>query len=190
MPASNERIKNRPLSGSELAKIIHNNVGDILARDGMFTSRLAYGRVSYEVRVTLHLDNPAYPEHVSRTLSRGPSDQQGEANPALLSIEAGMPLKDPSPDAVVVSTEVTATIQSPNVARIEHEMPLISQALNANGVREDVEIKYTGDKPDPIAAGNVAKIADVSEDQAAKMGVASGRKKGGNTAGPAVGDTK
>lgn len=185
MPASNEQIKNRLLSGAELSKIIQHNVTDILGRDGMFTSRIAFGRVSYEVRVTLHLDNPSYPEHVSVTVSRPPSDQQAEANPALKAIELGMPLKNASEESMVIATEVTATISSPNAARIEHELPLITQALNANGYREDKEIKYTGDPIDPVKAGNVATLKDVSEEQAAKMGVASGRSRQKNTAAEA-----
>src|SRR2546429_7494529 len=118
MPISNERVPNRPLSGLELAKIIQKDVQDILSRDGMFTNNIAFARVSYEVRVSLHLDNPVYPEHISTTLSRPASKQQVEAQPELAAIETS-PLKDPlSVEELIASEERHREIQSPNMARV------------------------------------------------------------------------
>lgn len=166
MPPTNERIQNKPLSGVELKEIILKDFADMLDRDGMFSNNLGYPRVVYEVRLSLHLDNPLYPQHVSTRPSRPASKQQVEANSAMAAIESP-PLNNPDQD-VVSSREVSAAIMSPNMARIEHDMPL------KNTVRGDEkDVKYMGDKPseeEQKAVGNTKTIKDTSEQQAVAWG--------------------
>lgn len=164
MPASNERVPNRPLSGIELRTIIQKDVAKILERDGMFTGNIAYNRVAYEVRVSLHAEIAGMPEYLSTTLSRPASKQEIEADPALSAIEeGGKALVNASDESVVSSTETTREIKSPNASRVEHDMPLPLGKLNAEG-REET-ITYEGDKPDPASVGNRSETKDTSEGQ-------------------------
>lgn len=178
MPASHERVPNRPLSGRELGEIIKKDAAALVDRDGMFNNNIAYGRVSYELRITMHVDNPIYPEHISKVLSKRASIQEVEAKPELASIEIP-PLAEPSEEDTVVSLERQRTIASPNAARVEHDMPLImgghATELQPDGTF-DKKIKYTGDKPDPASVGNITSDKDVSESQRSAYGLP---KKGG-----------
>lgn len=169
MPASNERIPNKGLAGPELLQIIEKDVHDVLTRDGMFSQNLAFGRVSYEVRVSLHLDNPLYPLHVSEVHSRPASIQQVAANAALEAIEFA-PLKEPlTEDETVVSNERQRQIASPNMARVEHDLPMTIAKHNLDtGHIENKVIKYVGDTPDPADVGNVIADKETSEDQRSK----------------------
>lgn len=169
MPASHEKIPNRPLAGNELVQIIERDVHDILTRDGMFTQNIAFGRVSYEIRVSLHLDNPLYPQHVSTVMSRPASKQQIAADPALAAVEYG-PLVDPlTEDETVFAQERHREIQSPNAARVENGMPLILEKKNLDtGAVEQVQQMYKGDMPDPLSVGNLIRDDGVSDDQRQK----------------------
>lgn len=168
MPASHERVPNKPLSGTELMKIMENDVANTLRRDGMFSQNLAYGRVSYEIRISMHLDNYMYPEHVSVTLSKKASKQQIEANPELEALLAP-PIEDETEQAIIVSQEVQAQILSPNVARIENDLPLtIAKRDMDTGHMIEVKQTYKGDMPDPSEVGNLKKVVDTSADQTKK----------------------
>lgn len=159
MPASHERVAQRSLSGTELKKIILKDVAAILERDGMFSNNIAYSRVAYETRITLHLDNPSYPEHVSLTMSKSPSKQEiaGEAPESSMT---AFPLDEGGVD--IVAIERQRQILSPNMARVENDMPLQVQKPNLNtGHVETVEQKFVGDMPDPKDVGNI--YSDVSK---------------------------
>lgn len=177
MPASHEKLPNRNLSGPELASIIKKDVSNIIDRDGMFNNNISYARVSYEVRVSLHVDNPIYPMHVSTTQSRKASIQQVEADPQLMAIETA-PLKEPlTQEEVVVSTERSRTISSPNASRVEHDMPLIHTVKDPQSGYVDKEINYSGDKPDPASVGNVSSDKDTTEEQRTAWGRPKKEKK-------------
>ena len=171
MPASHERVPNKSLSGTELKQIILNDVKNMLDRDGMFGNNLAFARVAYEVRVSMHLDNPSYPEHVSTTVSRPHSKQQIEKQPELAAIEIG-PLVEPVTDEeAITSEERQRQINSPNMARIENDMPLtISKRDMDTGRPIEVQQKFTGDMPDPAEVGNVSADSNKSEEQRDKWG--------------------
>jgi hypothetical protein len=176
MPARQELVANRPLRGDELAKIILADVTDILARDCMMTSRVAYGRIAYEIKVVLHMDNPAFKESETVIRAKAPSDNMVEARPELAAIEGGPPLAkpwsstcancdrpesehdgdeklcrvnagelitrwEPSTNSYVSATQRDRTIDSPNVARIEHGLPItvIRQGHDTGGNAMSVE---------------------------------------------------
>lgn len=166
MPASHERIPNRSLSGTELVQIIERDVHNILTRDGMFTNNIAFARVSYEVRVSVHLDNPIYPEHIAIVLSRPQSKQEIEKDPQLAAIEPS-PLVEPlTEQETVFSEEMHREIASPNMARIEHEIPLIIEKRNLDtNMIERKEQKFVGDIPDPATVGNITSDKSTGDDQ-------------------------
>jgi hypothetical protein len=167
MPTAREQVPNNPLRGDELAKIIEADVHDVLQRDCMMTSRVAYGRVSYELRVILHMDNPAFNTSTTVVQSHQAADDKVEKEPQLAALEPAPPLKKPlseleickncgelkdgahfipaadeskllclandgvteyepelSTNAYVSATQRTRVIESPNVSRIEHGLPV------------------------------------------------------------------
>lgn len=176
MPISNERVPNKPLSGPELVQIIEKDVHDILSRDGMFNINIAFRRVSYEVRVTMHLDNPIYPEHVSTTLSRPAGKNVVEVKPELGALEPH-PLADNergkpelSEDETIFSQERHREIASPNMARVEHGIPLKIDKRNMDtGVMETKEQKFIGDIPDPLSVGNLTRDLDTASSERVKL---------------------
>lgn len=176
MPASHERVPNRALSGSELAKIIKNKVNATIDRDGMFTSHIAYERVSFEVLVTVHMDNPSYPQHVSQALSIGPSKQEVAKDPNMAAIEP-FPLSGNVADEVIFSQETKVVIESPNVARVENELPLLDQKVDlATGQLVNREIMYRGDMPDPASVGNTEEITNKVDEAKVRIAKKKGKK--------------
>lgn len=175
MPASHERVPNRPLSGLELAQIIEKDVKNILQRDGMLSNNVAFSRVSFEVRVSIHMDNPIYPEHVITVHSRPPAVNVLPIHPELAALESA-PLSDGegegpelSEDETVFSVETHRQVASPNMARVENGMPIKIEKRNMDtGQVELKDQKFTGDMPDPLSVGNLTQSVDTSEDQRAK----------------------
>jgi hypothetical protein len=123
-PTSKELVANRPLRGDELSKIILADAAEIISHDCMLTSRVAYGRVSYEIRVILHMDNPSFPTSEVVVRSRPAADDVVVARPELAVIEPPPPLKAAGADSYVSATERHRDIDSPNVSRIEHGLPI------------------------------------------------------------------
>jgi hypothetical protein len=123
-PTAKELVANRPLRGDELAKIIQADVANILANDCMLTSRVAYGRVSYELRVVLHMDNPAFSTSETIIKSKPMADDVVAAQPELAAIENSPPLESPGDNSYVSAIERHRDINSPNVSRIEHGLPI------------------------------------------------------------------
>lgn len=172
----NEMVTQRGLSGSELAEIIKKDTAFILANDGMFTNSVAYGRVSYELRLTVHVDNALVPTHVSVVHPFAVSKQQLAANPELAALEMNVPLDDTTEDDIILGVEVERSIQSPNAARIEHDLP-IQVKVTVDGQKTLKDITYTGDKPTPESSGNSSVISDVSEEVAKKLKSNKGAKR-------------
>lgn len=172
---SREVIPNKGLSGLEVAEIIKNRVGFILDRDGFLSNNRSFGRFSFEVKVTLHFDNFLYPEHVALIKPEAMSKQQLTANPGLAAMEPTIPLPNPSGDDEVSATETVDIIQSPNGARLEHDLPIQVQYRDSSGNQAIKDIKYDGDKPTPESVGNSFKVKDLTEQEAVRLG--RGRKR-------------
>ena len=157
MPASNEIVSNRPLSGSELRNIILKDVGNMLDRDGMFSPHIGYGRVAYDVIIKLHIDNPAYPEHQNRTTSRTPATNETDEGKKAI---APPPLQDPSSEAVVAAMQRTREIDSPNLARLEHELPVtITRRDGQTGQMIEEPVVYDNKEvvPTPVKDVDISK---------------------------------
>ena len=142
MPTANELVPNRPLPGSDLAKIILADCEKLLAADGMLTPHCAYGRISYTVRVTLHLDNPSAPNYRSEISSKRRATAEVAANPPLGAIEPAPPLADASPTAVLAATESHRVIDSPNLARMEHGIPVTVERRDMSGHVVEEQLRY------------------------------------------------
>ncbi len=142
-PTSRELVSNKALSGIELAEIIRADVDRMLQGNGFLRGQTAFSRVSYELRLTLHLDLPSMDLTTDSARSRTQPVGDVRDNPALAAIEPSMPLSTPSADAILESTELHRDIQSPNLARIEHSLPIEVEVTGQDGhVREQL-IQYT-----------------------------------------------
>lgn len=110
MPLSNETLQNKVLSGPELLEIILKDARSLLAKDGMFSAHVGYGRVGYSIRVELEMDNLTYPTHVAQR-------------------REGFPLPKPSDEAVAVDLARSREIKSPNAARVLNDLPITVQTV-------------------------------------------------------------
>lgn len=167
MPLSNETVPNKPLSGEELKKIILQDITSILDRDGMLQHHLAYGRVAYEVRVTLQLANPYLPEHKVSRKSQDPPKNLPPGDPKK-DINAPPLTRKYAKGSVVVGSERERTIDSPNHARIENGLPVTIQRRGEGGRIVEQEVKYDSEDLPDKDAGVTDK--DVSGEMADEWG--------------------
>ena len=144
MPTAAEVVPNRSLTGTELKAILLRDFTAMLDTDGYLSSQIAYSRVSYDLRVRLHLDNPFAGDHgevtISATSKESPRDTplEGVTQPA-------PPLKEPSDKAVTSSRTRTRRIDSPNAARVEHGLPVQVSVRGQDGHLTDKAVKYPPD---------------------------------------------
>lgn len=157
MPTHSELVSNKPLAGSELAKILRADIDKMLASDPMLGALIAYGRISYEVRVTLHMDNYSYPTHMTSVHSRAAAKDQ----PHLAALESGLPLRNASPTSLVSATETYRDITSPNVSRIEHGLPIEIIRRGDGGTTQSESVLYPPEMAD--AKGPPPIITDYSD---------------------------
>ncbi len=200
MPTAKEVVLNRVLSMSELSEILRRDFDAMLAHDGLLSSSvMGVGRVAYEIRLTMHLANPANPTHQASMKSKRATNLEVVENPPLAALEAKMPLPvlclecgfpreahdaagayvDPrnpgmyhqwTPDeAVVHAVERARDIESPNLARIQHQMPIRVETRGIDGRVEQKEVIY----PKEIAEGEGTPPTDTDVSEAAKkeMGI-------------------
>jgi len=142
VPTAGEIVANRPLAGSDLAKIILADVAQVLEQNGMLSGHIAYGRVSYEIRVTLHLDNPSMPSDTSAVRSVPRAHNVVAGDPALAAIEGPPPLAGADASSFVSAIERHRDIDSPNAARLAHGLPLPILRREPNGQIVEELVKY------------------------------------------------
>lgn len=134
MPVAKELVSNKSLSGIELSKIILADVARMLDGNGLLSGHMAFGRIAYDLTLTLHLDLPQLPESSDTVRSR--------PTPEHPTLEPEPPLADPSPAAVVDASTLTRTIDSPNLARIEHQLPIEVTVMGQDGHQREELIEY------------------------------------------------
>lgn len=164
MPTSKEVVPNRPLAGHELKAILIRELDSMLSNDGMFSSHLAYRRVAYEISVKLHVDNPQYPSHKNTRISHNPARNAPDESQAVFA----PPLKDPSPESQVAAVTRERVIDSPNVARLENDLPVTITAVNRQtGAVEEKQVRYDKEGLTPVPP----KDTDISQQVADDWGV-------------------
>lgn len=175
MVTSKEMVHQRPLQGAELAKIIVSDVEKTLSNSGLFTGHVAYGRCAYEVRVILHLDNPAYPTvtETARSMPYPRDVTEGEhGQPELASVER-LPLRDTSDDAYLAADELHHEIVSPNAARVEHGLPITVTRRDQNSETRDELVTYDksaiegqpNPNPEPVITDVTSEVKRELEDR-------------------------
>lgn len=158
-PTGSEIVTNKPLTGAELAKIILADFERLLLNDGLLSPNLAYGRITYEIVLTKHMDNFMLPTDQSFILSRKRNDTP---------IEDGPMLKEPSSEAIIDAQKVTRVIDSPNMERVRAGTPVPVEVRQQDGTVTTEKIYYP--IPEDLGDGNV-KVEDVTEDVRTRLGL-------------------
>jgi len=140
MPTTKEIVSNRPLAGSELAKIILRDVARMMESNSLLSSQMAYSRIAYDLRLQLHLDLPSLPLSEDHARSRPPSSDEPPSG-----IES-FPLAD-APHAIHSATDLSRDIQSPNAERLRHGLPVTVETLGPDGHHREDQVEYPADHP-------------------------------------------
>jgi len=164
-PTSRELVSNKPLAGTELAQIILADAARILGDHGLLAGQSAYSRIAYDLRLTLHLDLPSMPTSVDHVTSRPRATDEIASNPSLAAIEAAPPLASPrSPDAILHAVEVSRDIQSPNLARVEHSLPIEVSVTGQDGHATERLVTYhssdVGMRPEEFVEPGLRDVTD------------------------------
>ena len=172
MTTSKELVSNKPLAGTELAEIIKADVARMCAESGFLAGQTAYSRIAYSLRLTLHLDLPSMPTATDRAESRPQASDAIAANPALGAIEPAPPLVQPSADAILSSTQLTREIASPNLARVEHSLPVTVEVKAQDGHYREELVNYApGDVGMTADQFPQPDLTDVTEEQRRELGL-------------------
>jgi len=139
---SKELVSNKPLAGPELARIIMDDVARMCSESGFLAGQTAYSRVAYDLRLTLHLDLPQMPTATEGVRSRTQAKDKVTESPQLGALEPTMPLVQPSPDAILSATQLSREIASPNLARVEHSLPIAVEVLGQDGHKREELVDY------------------------------------------------
>jgi hypothetical protein len=150
-PTTGEAVSNKALSGLELREVIRADVERLLDAEGLLSHYLAYGRISYDITLRLHLDNPMQRES-STTISSKPHVDSPMEMP---------PLAHPSDKAVASGVNVHRDITSPNAERLRHELPLPVTVRGQDGTVQTEMVKYP---PQPDLGEGEVKITDTTCD--------------------------
>lgn len=174
-PISSETVANTPLAGHELAKLILADCVAMIESDCMLTSSVAYRRCSYELRLTLHMDNPAFALSESRFSSKKRSVQEIQADDSLAAVELH-PLAQPtSEESFLSSTERHREMDSPNAVRIQQGLPIAVITRDSSGHHIEKSVQYPSDYADGALSEPVDK--DVTEEESAKLGLTDNGSK-------------
>lgn len=131
MPATNEKIVNRALSGTELKSYLQEVFNKLLANEGMLSEHIAFGRVGGSIKLTLHLDNAYFPES-SSTIEFGDK----------------VPLENPSAEAELAEQTATFKMDNPNAERVRLGLKVPVETKQLDGTRQIEHILYPSDMPD------------------------------------------
>jgi len=125
MPTTNEKIVNRPLSGSEMKSYLLSIAQKLVDAEGLLSEHIAFGKVGGEMKLTLKLDNAYFPESVTK-----------------------IEFTKEDPDAPVTNEnelgEQTAsfTMDNPNAERVRLGLPVPVETKQLDGTRQVEHIKY------------------------------------------------
>lgn len=187
MQLSTEKIYNKMLIGPEVVEIMCKEFRAMLERDCMMGKQIAYKKVTATLTATFNFGYPHPPGHkiVSRLKPEQVEDGQ---EPVMMGELAKLP-GVPEDEQAVVALERDVKIDNPNLARVQHDMPIVVQerkppqpvnpgnilpgempAAVLNPFPEVETHKLTYDKTQYPEA-NPSVDRDVSEAAAEKLGV-------------------
>jgi len=137
-----ETIPNKALSGAEVKRLIMGDCERLIANESLLADHLAYGRISYEVRLTMHIDNQFIPVSVSTIASRPVGLNTLPAMPEMVALEGAPPLNGPSGEAIITAQQVERVIDSPNSERLRMGLPVPADVRQPDGSILTEQIKY------------------------------------------------
>ena len=180
MALKSEQIPNKALNGEEVGKIALKQFEQMIASDYSFQKGIAYRRVAMTITATFHFGHPHQPLVVK---SRVKPDGVVEGEVPLVNAPEGA-------EAAVAALERTVEFPNPNLARVQHDLPVRiqearpprpvvqpehqipgeppAQMLNVGPEFVNHEIRY--DKKDYPALDPAPVTTDVSEREAARLG--------------------
>jgi len=150
-PTANEIIGQKALSGMELREIIRKDFEKLLDAEGLLSHYMAYGKISYDLTLRLHLDNPMQRESSVTLASKPHVDSPMEAPP----------LKIASNKSVASGQNIHRDITSPNAERLRHELPLPVTVRGPDGTTQTELVKYP---PQPDLGSGEVTITDVTKE--------------------------
>ena len=166
MPTASEKVPNRALGGAELRALILADFIRLLDEEGMLGAHLAYPRVAYDIRLTIHTTNPLAPATTTSLPSRTRAAQEVAAAPALAAVES-FPLARPRPAATLQATTLRREIDSPNAERLRTGQPIPVDVRRQDGTVVTERIEY----PPDATVGSVPVVADTTREAAADWGM-------------------
>jgi hypothetical protein len=150
-PIANESVVNKALSGMELREIIRADFERLLENEGLLSHYLAYGRISYDLTLRLHLDNPMQRESSINIASKPQANTPIEAPP----------LDHTSSKAVASGANVHRDINSPNAERLRHGLPLPVVTKGPDGTVQTEMVKYP---PQPDLGPGEVTVTDTTKE--------------------------
>jgi hypothetical protein len=161
-----EKVPNTALSGDELKVVLRADFNRMIENDGMLSAHAAFGRVSYELRLVLHLDNMLLPESRTSIASRKQAQNDLSRLPGLAALDTH-PLPAPSDDSLVAATELHREIDSPNAERLREgiAVPVIVRQQDSTTTTEMVKYPKSDEHEGTVV------ITDVSQQAAQELGV-------------------
>lgn len=158
-----ETVVNKALSGAEIKNLLRRDFERLLANEGLLSDHIAYGRIGWDFRLRLHMTNWLVPESESTLSSRTPGRNLIDADPSLAAIETP-PLKlAPDEPSVVTASELSHSIDSPNLERVTAGIPVPVVIRQHDGTTSEQKVSYPA--PDPSQHAHPAvTITDVSEE--------------------------
>jgi hypothetical protein len=151
-PTGRENVVNKMLGGEEIKSILRADFEKLLEGESLLSHYIAYGRLSYDLTLRLHLDNPMRPESEVRIASKSNAAAPQVAPP---------PLSDPSKESVASGTNLHRDIKSPNEERLRHGLTLPVVTTGPDGTIQTEQVKYP---PSPELGPGTIAITDITKE--------------------------
>lgn len=141
MQLSSDKIPNKMLTGPELLEIAVQEFRSMLSKDFAFQGSIAYRRAAFTLSGTFHLGVPFPADHIARSRVKPEGAIEGE-----------VPLVEvPGEETHLVSLERDISLDNPNLARVQHDMPIVVQEKKPPKSRDINTPLLPGEIPQDIA---------------------------------------
>lgn len=144
---SREVVINKALSGAEVKDLLRRDFERLLANEGLLSEYISYGKVAWDLRLRLHMTNQSNPESDSVLASKLIANNVVELDPKLSAVEAPPLALAANESSIVSASELTHTVDSPNLERVVAGMPVPVVVKQADGTTSEQKVSYP--PPDP-----------------------------------------
>lgn len=167
MPTASETVPNKALSGAELKTIMLERFKHLLAGECMLADHVAYGRITYDITLRMHVDNPFVIGPSVSTISAQPVGRNIlQSAPEMGAIESGPPLREPlTREATASGSRISEEIKSPNRARLAAGLPVPVDVRQRDGSTLTESVTYP-----PQEDLSDAKVEDITAQTRKELG--------------------